>query len=361
MFTPLSIPSPDEAWRVFDLSGWLQGLGLTWVPSGLGINAYALCILTGIIAALLLTSRRLTKRGAEPGIVLDIVLWAVPLGIVGARIYHVLTHPDDYFAPGHNTWNIFEPGSVWAIWEGGIAIFGALIGGAVGAWIGCRLTGVRFWSFADAVAPALLLAQAFGRLGNWFNHELYGLPTDLPWGLEIEATNPAFPVGLPEGTLFHPTFLYEILWNLAGVFVLLYLERTWRIEKKSIFGLSLPVPMGGTIRMQWGKVLGLYLIWYGLGRSFFESIRIDPSEVILGIRVNVWGAFAAIAVGIGILIVQSRKHPGIEPGPYVAGREWTPESAVDSDATYSDSDEPGNGAEESTEKHATSAAGSKSS
>lgn len=355
MITPLSIPSPPPEWRSFNLSGWLQDIGLTWMPDGLNINAYALCILTGIIAALILTGSRLTRRGAEPGIVLDIVLWAVPLGIVGARIYHVLSHPDDYFGPGR------ELIKVLYIWEGGIAIFGALIGGAIGAWIGCRLTGIRFWSFADAVAPALLLAQAFGRLGNWFNHELYGLPTDLPWGLEIEASNPAFPIGLPADTLFHPTFLYEIIWNLVGVAVLLFLERTWRLEKKSVLAFSLPVPVGGRVRFQWGRMLGLYLIWYGLGRSFFETIRIDPSEVILGIRVNVWGAFAAIVIGLVILIAQARRHPGTEPSPYVAGREWKPESALDSDDTYPDSDEPSTDDAESTAQHATSAAGNKSS
>jgi prolipoprotein diacylglyceryltransferase len=167
---------------------------------------------------------------------------------------------------------------------------------------------------------------------------------------------------LPTDTLFHPTFLYEILWNLAGVAVLLFLERKWRLEKKTIFGFTIPFfPVGGRIRFQWGKMLGLYLLWYGIGRSVFETIRIDPSEVLLGIRTNVWGAFAAIVIGIAILIVQSRKHPGIEPSPYVPGREWTDPSAVDSDATYSEYDEPGNEAEVSTEKHATSAAGNKSS
>ncbi|MDI2098094.1 prolipoprotein diacylglyceryl transferase [Ruicaihuangia caeni] len=302
MIAPLSIPSPDEAWRVFSFD--LFGLQFN-------IHTYALCILAGIIVATVMTSRRLTKRGAEPGVVLDIALFAVPLGIIGARAYHVLTHPDDYFN-GQNPWSAFF------IWEGGIAIFGSLIGGAIGAWIGCRMTGIRFWTFADAVAPGILLAQAFGRFGNWFNHELFGVPTDLPWGLEIESTNPAFPVGLPAGTLFHPTFLYEVLWNLAGVALILFLERKYRL--------------------QWGRVLGLYLIVYGLGRAWFESIRIDPSEVILGIRVNVWAAFAAIVLGIVIMWVQGRRHPGFEPGPYVPGRVWLPPSAEANADVYSEED-----------------------
>ncbi|WP_448006958.1 prolipoprotein diacylglyceryl transferase [Agromyces bauzanensis] len=285
----------------------------------LPIQTYALCILLGIILAVMITSRRLTKRGAEPGVVLDIALWAVPLGIIGARIYHVLTHPNDYFA-GQEWWRVF------AIWEGGNAIYGSLIGGAVGVWIGCRMTGIRFWSFADALAPGLLVAQAAGRLGNWFNHELYGLPTDLPWGLEIESTNPAFPAGLAEGTLFHPTFLYEIIWNLAGAALIILLERR--------------------INLRWGRALAVYLIWYGAGRAFFESIRVDPSEMFLGIRSNVWASFAAILVGIVIFVVQSRRHTGDEPSPYVPGREWKGRDAeVDSDETESDSDSLDDGVE----------------
>ncbi|QAY74996.1 prolipoprotein diacylglyceryl transferase [Agromyces protaetiae] len=274
---------------------------------------YALAILLGIILATIITSRRLTKRGAEPGIVLDIALWAVPLGIIGARFYHVFTHPADYFA-GQEWWKVF------AIWEGGNAIFGSLIGGAVGVFIGCKLTGLRFWSFADALAPGLLVAQAVGRIGNWFNHELFGLPTDLPWGLEIESDNPAFPQGLADGTLFHPTFLYELIWNLLGAALIVFvLERRFN--------------------MRWGKAFGVYLIWYGAGRAFFESIRVDPSEMFLGVRSNVWAAWAAVVIGIVIILVQSRRHPGLEPSVYVPGREWQGSDAeVDSDDTESDSD-----------------------
>src|SRR5699024_6272199 len=154
------------------------------------IRTYALCILAGIVIAAIWTSRRLTKRGAEPGVLLDVLLWAVPIGIVGARFYHVFTHPQDYFYPGANLLNTLY------LWEGGNAIFGSLLGGAVGAFIGCRISGLRFLSFADALAPALLFAQAVGRLGNWVNNELFGLPTDLPWGLQISSNNPAFPAGL---------------------------------------------------------------------------------------------------------------------------------------------------------------------
>jgi prolipoprotein diacylglyceryl transferase len=292
----LSIPSPD--WSYFDLGPFR-------------IHAYALCILAGIIAATVMTSRRLTKRGAEPGVVLDIILWAVPLGIVGARAYHVFTHPGDYFYDGADLLRTLY------IWEGGNAIFGALIGGGIGAYIGCRLTGIRFWSFADALAPGMLLAQALGRLGNWFNHELFGLPTTLPWGLQIESDNPAFPVGLPAGTLFQPTFLYEIIWNLVGVAVILFLERKFTLR--------------------WGKAFGVYLIWYGIGRSFLESIRVDPSEIFFGIRTNIWASFAAIVIGIAIILVQRRRHLGAELSPYVPGRGWNaPDPEVESDDTDTD-------------------------
>ncbi|MBM7504878.1 prolipoprotein diacylglyceryl transferase [Agromyces aurantiacus] len=324
MIAPISIPSPDPEWRTLEIP----------VPWGtLNIQMYALCILAGIIIATIWTSRRLTKRGAEPGIVLDVVLWAVPLGIVFARLYHVVTHPDDYFA-GQEWWRVF------AIWEGGNAIYGSLIGGAIGVIIACRLTGLRFWSFADAVAPGLLLAQAIGRLGNWFNHELFGWPTDLPWGLEIESSNPAFPAGLEDGTLFHPTFLYEIIWNVVGVVVLLGLERFFRLR--------------------WGMMFGAYLIWYGAGRAVFETIRVDPSEMFLGIRSNVWASFAAIVIGLVIILVQRRRHPGVEPSVYRPGREWKPADAeVDSDDnTESDSDSLDDGVEGENEPGETAATSS---
>ena len=259
----------------------------------LRIHIYALCILLGIALATWITDTRLSRRGAERGVVLDIILWAVPLGIIGARFYHVFTHPADYFYDGADLMRVFY------IWEGGNAIFGSLLGGAVGAWIGCKQTGIRFWSFADALAPAMLIAQATGRLGNYFNHELFGQPTTLPWGLEIESSNPAFPAGLPEGTLFHPMFLYEILWNVLGALVIIGLERK--------------------IYLRWGKAFGVYLIWYGLGRSVFETYRLDPSEIFFSIRTNVWGALAAIVIGITIILIQHKRHPGKELSVYVDG------------------------------------------
>jgi prolipoprotein diacylglyceryl transferase len=340
VLVPLSIPSPPYDWQGIDipLGQWLHGI-LGFIPADyvLQPKTYALVILIGIVAATILTSRRMTARGAEPGVVLDIILFAVPIGIIGARAFHVLTHPADYFGKGKDLVHVLY------VWEGGLAIFGGLIAGAIGAWIGCRVAGIRFWSFADAVAPALLLAQAFGRLGNYFNHELFGQPTDLPWGLEIEASNPAWPAGLPAGTLFHPTFLYEIIWNLLGVAVLLIVEKKWRSTTRTIAGLTLTVPSVDGVRLHWGKMLGLYLIWYGSGRIVWETIRVDPSEVFFGIRTNVWAAIFAVVVGLLIIAIQSRRHYGVPESVYVPGRQWVP--GIDSEETYSDVDESGDDAE----------------
>jgi prolipoprotein diacylglyceryl transferase len=281
----------------------------------LTIHTYALCILAGIVAAIIITQRRIGSRGATPGIVLDIIIWAVPFGIVGARIYHVLTHTGDYFAPGDNLWNAF------AIWDGGNALYGSLIGGAVGAYIGCRRHGIKLWAFADALAPAMLVAQAIGRLGNWFNQELFGLPTTLPWGLQIARPNTALTndhlESLPTSTLFHPLFLYEIIWNLIGVAIILILERRLR---------------GHGSELRWGKAFGVYLIWYGLGRSWLEAIRIDPtSDHILGLPDNVFASFVTVALGIVLIVVQARRHREPELGVY--RDDWVPKPAAPSGKT----------------------------
>lgn len=287
MILPLSIPSPE-----------IQFLQI----GPLRIYFYALCIIVGIIFAGIWTARRLGERGGERGAVFDFLVWALVLGIVGARLYHVATHWGDYFGPGKNWLDIF------AFWQGGIAIFGSLLGGAIGVLIASRITGIRFWSFADALVPGMLLAQAIGRFGNYFNHELFGGPTTLPWGLEIESTNSAFPIGLPEGTLFHPTFLYEAIWNVLGIVVLLAIERKWR--------------------PRWGQFFALYLIWYGIGRTFTESLRVDPSLLFFGIRTNVLAAMLAVLAGIVLWFVQRRRHVGIERSVYLPGRRNPADSVL---------------------------------
>ncbi len=256
------------------------------------IHFYALCILAGMILAIWLADRRLVKRGAKSGIALDIALWTIPIAVIGARIFHVLTHSGDYFYPGADLTAVLR------IWEGGIAIYGGLLGGALGAWIGANRSGIKFWSFADAVAPGILLAQGIGRWGNYFNQELFGLPTTLPWGLEINPSNAAFPVGLPPETLFHPTFLYESLWSFIGVIILLALDKR--------------------LNLRWGPMFGAYLIYYSVGRVITENLRIDPSDIILGLRTNVWSAIGGALVGLAIILWQRRQHPGPEASVYKA-------------------------------------------
>jgi prolipoprotein diacylglyceryl transferase len=275
----LSIPSPEVSY--IDLGP-------------LRIHFYALFILTGIILALLLTESRLKTRGVESGVALDVSLWGIPFGILGARFYHVITHPNDYFFEGADLLAVFR------IWEGGLAIFGGLLFGSIGAYLGARQSGIKFLSYLDAVAPGVLLAQAVGRWGNYFNNELFGQPTDLPWGLQISSDNPAYPAGLPEGVLFHPTFLYESIWSLVGVAILLQADKRFKLR--------------------WGKMFGLYLIYYSIGRVWVEAIRIDPSEIVLGLRVNIWSAILGMVVGLAVILIQSRRHTGSETSAYLAGR-----------------------------------------
>ncbi|RFA11772.1 prolipoprotein diacylglyceryl transferase [Subtercola boreus] len=258
----------------------------------LTIHFYALCIMIGIGIAVWLTQRRLAARGAAKGTVIDIALWAVPSGIIGARIYHVISHPTDYFYPGADLLKSLY------IWEGGLAIFGGILFGSVGAYIACRRSGVRFWAFADALAPGLLLAQAFGRFGNYFNHELFGGPTSLPWGLQIETSNIAYPLGLPDGTLFHPLFLYEMIWNVAGAFLIVYIERRAQLHH--------------------GETLALYLIWYGSGRTFFEWLRLDPTEfTIFGLKANIVTALLLAMAGAILLLIQRRRRLPFPESAYV--------------------------------------------
>jgi len=266
-----SLPSPDQS---------------VWYLGPFPVRAYALAIIAGILVAVWLTQRRWVERGGEADTVLEIVYWAVPFGIVGGRIYHVISSPDAYFGPGG------EPIRALFIWEGGLGIWGAIALGAVGAFIGARRQGVSFVVFADAVAPGLLIAQAIGRLGNWFNQELFGGPTTLPWGLEIDPSNPSFPVDLPADTLFHPTFLYEMVWNLAAAALIIWLDR----------------------RFRWGhgRVFWAYVLAYTTGRLWIEMLRIDPAHTIAGLRLNVW---TSILVGLGALVafvLVGRRHPGRE-------------------------------------------------
>jgi len=284
------------------------------------IHYYALFILAGIIAATLITAGRMKARGMEAGLAIDIAIWAVPFGIVGGRLFHVATHINDYFGPGKDWTSMFR------LWEGGLAIYGAIIFGSLGAYIACQVdikalriesAGIRFLSFADALVPGLLAAQALGRWGNYFNNELFGTPTDLPWGLEIPSYNPSYPIGLPEGLTFHPTFLYESLWSILGIVVLLLLEQRFNLR--------------------WGRMFALYLMWYSLGRFFIEGIRLDPSDLILGLRTNQMSALVGLLLGFALLMLQRYRHTGVETTGYLPGR--SNKQAISSENPTSDADE----------------------
>jgi prolipoprotein diacylglyceryl transferase len=261
--TVASIPSPSTA---------------VWHLGSLPIRAYALCIVLGIIVACYVMDRRMRARGAPPYAVLDVAVWAVPFGIVGARIYHVITSPEAYFGEGG------QPLDALKIWEGGLGVWGAVAGGAVGAWIAARQMGLPLTFLADTLAPGLALAQAVGRLGNWFNNELYGRQTSLPWGLEVHEMDPnnpgkalvdadGNPVLLP-GT-YHPAFLYELVWNV-GVAVLVFL-----VDRRFKLGM--------------GRAFALYVMAYTAGRAWIEALRVDDANHLLGVRLNVWVALVVFA------------------------------------------------------------------
>lgn len=296
---PASIPSPD--WSGFDIP-------LPW--GSLRIHAYALCILAGIVVGLWLTSVRWAKRGAPEGSVWDIAIWAIPFGIIGGRLYHVFSSPDAYFGPGFD--GTGDLSLIPQIQRGGLGIWGAVVLGAFGAWIGCRRAGVKLTAFIDAAAPGLLLAQALGRWGNYFNQELFGGPTTLPWGLQVDADNANFPAGYPADTLFHPTFLYESLWNILGVLILLALDRRFHFRR--------------------GRLFWLYAMYYTLGRVWIEAMRIDDAEQIslFGIttRLNVWTSIFVFIAALAVFIVLGRREDGNADSVYLPGREPAPAAAT---------------------------------
>ncbi len=264
------MPSPDQA---------------AWNLGPVPLRAYALAIILGIVVAIWLGNKRYVARGGTPGLITDIALWAVPFGIVGGRIYHVLSDWQIYFGPDGR-------GFVAAlrIWDGGLGIWGAVAVGGLGAWIAARRHHVALPPIADAIAPGIALAQAIGRWGNWFNQELFGRPTDVPWALQIdEAKRPA---GYEEFATFHPTFLYESLWLVGVAVVVIWADRRFT--------------------MGHGRVFALYVLLYVTGRGWIEALRIDPVNTVGGLRLNVW---TSILVGIGALVYlvwSARTRPGRE-------------------------------------------------
>jgi prolipoprotein diacylglyceryl transferase len=265
-----SIPSPETG---------------VWNLGPVPLRAYALLIIVGIIVAVWLGNKRYVARGGAPGAVLDIAIWAVPFGIVGGRIYHVVTDWQLYFGPNGSGF-----GGAIRIWDGGLGIWGAVAFGALGAWIGARRLGVALPPVADAIAPGIALAQAIGRFGNYFNQEIFGSPTELPWGLEISAENR--PAAYQEFLTFHPTFLYESLWLVGVALVVIWADRRFTLGH--------------------GRAFALYILLYTLGRGWIEALRIDSANEILGLRLNIW---TSVIVGLGALaylIISARLRPGRE-------------------------------------------------
>jgi len=259
------------------------------------IRFYALCIIAGIVLAVWLGERRWRQRGGHPNVITDISIWAVPFGLIGGRLYHVITDYELYFSSGRDWVRAFY------IWDGGLGIWGAIALGALGAWIGARRRGVLLPPIADAIAPGIVFAQAVGRWGNWFNNELYGDPTNKSWGLTIhcmdDVTRQATPCsGVPGTTTvaghFQPTFLYESVWCVIIGVVVIWADRRFKLGH--------------------GRAFAAYVLGYTIGRGWIEHLRSDYAHHIAGLRLNDWTAILVGVAALVYLILSTRLRPGRE-------------------------------------------------
>ncbi|MFI8234132.1 prolipoprotein diacylglyceryl transferase [Streptomyces sp. NPDC085900] len=251
------------------------------------LRGYAFCIIIGVFVAVWLGNKRWIARGGRAGTVADIAVWAVPFGLVGGRLYHVITDYELYFSQGRDWVDAFK------VWQGGLGIWGAIALGALGAWIGCRRRGIPLPAYADAVAPGIALAQACGRWGNWFNQELYGKETHVPWALHITSSTDGRVPGY-----YHPTFLYESLWCIGVAVLVIWADKRFK--------------------MGHGRAFALYVAAYCVGRAWIEYMRVDDAHHILGLRLNDWTAGIVFLLAVTYIVVSAKKRPGreavIEPG-----------------------------------------------
>ncbi|GAB3461386.1 prolipoprotein diacylglyceryl transferase [Streptomonospora sediminis] len=306
------------------------------------IHFYALCILAGVIAAVFWSERRWAAMGGEKGTIIDLAVPAVLLGLLGGRLYHVISDYQLYFGPGRN------PVEALYIWNGGLGIWGAVPLGAVGVWLVARRRGISLSKLSLAIAPTIPLAQALGRWGNYFNQELFGRPTDLPWAVHISLDYSYNANGAPRPGMqllpgssseyystYHPTFLYESLWCLALAVLLAWLGRRYGD------------------RMDGGRLFAVYVMGYCVGRFWIEYLRVDPAHVILGLRLNNWTSVLVFAAALGYFLWAGRRLDSfssrVVPAGHDAGTEvfdTDPATSADSDAGGSDSDGAGETSQE---------------
>ncbi|MFE9101380.1 prolipoprotein diacylglyceryl transferase [Actinomadura geliboluensis] len=289
-----SIPSPSQG---------------VWELGPVPIRAYALMIILGIVAAVWLGERRWAAKGGTPGVIVDVAVWAVPFGLVGGRLYHVITDYQRYFGEDG------DPVRALEIWKGGLGIWGAVALGAVGAVIGCRRRGISALALADAVAPGIALAQAIGRWGNYWNQELYGRPLDAFWALEIDENHrpmldggPALDPKYADVATYHPTFLYESLWCVGVAVLVIWAGRRYKLTH--------------------GRAFALYVAAYTVGRGWIEALRIDDAHHVLGLRLNDWTSIVLFIGAVAYLyLARGRTGPeNVGAVPATSGGE--PESAA---------------------------------
>ncbi|MFE2303111.1 prolipoprotein diacylglyceryl transferase [Streptomyces sp. NPDC059445] len=274
------------------------------------LRGYAFCIIIGVFLAVWLGNKRWIARGGRAGTVADIAVWAVPFGLVGGRLYHVITDYELYFSEGRDWVDAFK------IWQGGLGIWGAIALGALGAWIGCRRRGIPLPAWADAVAPGIAFAQACGRWGNWFNQELYGRATDLPWALHITSSTDGRVPGY-----YHPTFLYESLWCVGVGFLVIWADRRFKLGH--------------------GRAFALYVAAYCVGRGWIEYMRVDDAHHILGLRLNDWTALVVFLLAVLYIVISSRLRPGREEIVEPRAEEDAPAEGDESAAAEGTSDAEG--------------------